>query len=106
MSEPVPEFEFDAVVWQWQGDGPSTWRFVTLPFDLTDEIDDLTTGRQGGFGSVKVEVTIGRTTWLTSVFPSKEQKSFILPVKAAVRKAEGLADGDTATITLRLVSLA
>ena len=99
----MSSWDFDAVVWQWQGDGPATWRFVTLPFDLTDEIDDLTTGRQGGFGSVKVEVTIGNTTWTTSVFPSKEQRSFILPVKAPVRKAEGLSDGDTARVTLRLV---
>jgi hypothetical protein len=99
----MSEWEFQAPVWQWQGDGPATWRFVTLPYDLTDEIDDLTTGRQGGFGSVKVEVTIGATTWTTSVFPSKEQRSFILPVKAPVRKAEGLADGDTAHVTLRLV---
>lgn len=102
----MSEWEFEAQVWQWQGDGPATWRFVTLPFDLTDEIDDLTTGRQGGFGSVKVQVTIGRTTWTTSVFPSKEQRSFILPVKAPVRKAEGLADGDTALVTLRLVDFA
>ena len=99
----MSSWDFDAVVWQWRGDGSATWRFVTLPFALTDEIDDLTTGRQGGFGSVKVEVTIGRTTWTTSVFPSKEQRSFILPVKAPVRKAEGLADGDTTRVTLRLV---
>ena len=97
------EFQFEAQVWQWKGDGPATWRFLTLPFDLTDEIDELTTGRQGGFGSVRVEVTIGRTTWATSVFPSKEQRSFILPVKAAVRKAEALADGVTAHVTLRLL---
>jgi hypothetical protein len=50
-----------------------------------------------------VKVTVGRTTWTTSIFPSKEQKSFILPVKAAVRKAEGLADGTTASVHLELV---
>ena len=97
------EFQFEAPLWKWQGDGPASWHFVTLPFDLTDDIDELTTGRQGGFGSVRVEVTIGCTTWTTSVFPSKEQQSFILPVKAAVRKAEGLADGVIAHVTLRLI---
>ena len=95
-------FEFEATIWQWKGDGPATWRFVTLPFDITDEIDDLTTGKQGGFGSVPVKVTVGRTTWTTSIFPSKEQQSFILPVKAAVRKAEGLADGTSCNVTLEL----
>ncbi len=96
-------FRFEAPLWKWQGDGPASWYFVTLPFEVTDEIDELTTGRQGGFGSVPVQVTVGATTWTTSVFPSKEQKSFILPVKAPVRNAEGLADGVTAHVTLRLV---
>ena len=100
------EFQFEATVWKWQGDGPATWRFVTLPFDLTDEIDELTTGRQGGFGSVRVEVTIGRTTWSTSVFPDSKRKSFVLPVKAPVRKAEGLAEGTEATVRLELAPYA
>lgn len=96
-------FEFSATVWQWQGDGPATWRFVTLPFEVTDEIDDITTNATRGFGSVRVKVTIGHTTWTTSIFPSKEQKSFILPVKASVRKDESLADGSTARVHLELV---
>lgn len=98
-------FEFSATVWQWQGDGPATWRFVTLPFDVTDEIDDLTSNATRGFGSVRVKVTVGATTWTTSVFPSKEHKSFILPVKAAVRKAEGLTDGSVARVHLELVDV-
>jgi hypothetical protein len=101
----VSAFEFSAPVWQWQGDGPATWRFVTLPFDVTDEIDDIASEATRGFGSVRVKVTIGRTTWTTSIFPSKEQKAFILPVKAAVRKAEGLADGTTARVHLELVDV-
>ncbi|MEQ1701147.1 MAG: DUF1905 domain-containing protein [Ilumatobacteraceae bacterium] len=98
-------FEFSATVWQWQGDGPATWRFVTLPFDVTDEIDDLTSHATRGFGSVRVTVTVGATTWTTSVFPSKEHKSFILPVKAQVRKAEGLTDGSVARVHLELVDV-
>jgi len=96
-------FEFSAPLWKWKGDGPASWHFITLPFDTTDEIDDLTTETKRGFGSVRVRVTIGRSTWTTSLFPSNEQKSFILPVKAAVRKAEDLADGDTAKVRLELV---
>ena len=94
-------YEFTAPLWKW--DGNAAWHFVTLPFDVTDEIDEITTGRQGGFGSVKVKVTIGRTTWTTSVFPDNKRESFILPVKAAVRKAEGLAEGTPAAVRLELV---
>ena len=99
----MTKFQFKGPLWKWQGDGPASWHFVTLPFDVTDEIDEICAEATRGFGSVRVEATIGRTTWTTSVFPSKEQQSFILPVKAPVRRAEGLGDGGTTHVTLRLV---
>lgn len=83
-------YEFEATVWRWREDG--TWHFLTLPEDVTDDIDDRTP-QKAGFGSVRVEVTIGSSTWSTSVFPSKELGSFILPVKKAVRVAEGCEEG-------------
>jgi hypothetical protein len=94
------EFEFTAQVWKWHS---GEWRFVTLPFDVTDEIDDATPTKQG-FGSVRVEVTIGATTWQTSVFPDTKAKSFVLPVKKPVRTAEGIADGDQVRVRLRVVA--
>ena len=94
-------YRFTAPLWRWKGD--SAWHFITLPFDQADEIDERTTATQGGFGSVKVRVTVGHTTWTTSLFPSSGQESYILPVKAAVRKAEGLTEGDLVTVALELV---
>lgn len=93
------EFEFTAEVWKWQG---GEWRFVTLPFDVTDDIDDATPTKRG-FGSVRVEVRIGGTTWRTSVFPDTKAKSFVLPVKKPVRVAEGITDGDRVTVALRVI---
>ena len=54
---------------------------------------------------MRVEVTCGGTTWLTSLFPSKEQAAYILPMKAAVRRAEGLAAGGPATVRITAVHL-
>jgi hypothetical protein len=96
-------YEFSAPLWRWKGD--SAWHFVTLPFEQSDEIDERTTATQGGFGSVKVRVTVGRTTWTTSLFPSTGQKSYILPVKAAVRKAEALGEGEPVAVVLHLVGI-
>ena len=95
-------WEFTVPLWKWEGN--AAWHFVTLPFEITDEIDEITTGRQGGFGSVPVKVTIGGTTWSTSVFPDASSGSFVLPVKAAVRRAEGIHDDDAVTVHLRAVS--
>lgn len=95
-----PSWEFVTPLWKWEGN--AAWHFVTLPFEVTDEIDEITTGRTNGFGSVRVKVTIGRTSWATSVFPDKGRESFILPVKAQVRKAEALVEGADARIRLEL----
>mgnify|MGYP001765932489 CR=1 FL=1 len=76
-----------------------------MPFDQADEIDERTAHVQRGFGSVKVNVTVGRTTWSTSLFPATSEESYILPVKAAVRKAEGLVEGEPVDVLLELVDV-
>jgi len=58
-------------------------------------------GRKG-FGSARVQAEIGDTRWKTSVFPHKESGGWLLPIKAAVRKAEGLLEGDAVTVTVSL----
>ncbi len=77
---------------------PGAWYFVTLPLDAADEIRASTERR--GFGSVRVRATIGETRWNTSVFPDSGTGSFVLPVKAAVRRSEDIADGDQVEVTL------
>ena len=94
-------YEFDAALWLYGG--KATWHFLTLPFEVTDEIDEIARESKRGFGSVRVRATIGGTTWTTSVFPDNSRKSFILPVKASVRKAEGLVDGSNCRVRLQLV---
>ena len=94
------EWDFEAEVWLWKSDG--AWHFITLPEDVADEIEDVPMNR-GGFGSVRVEVTIGSSTWRTSIFPSKEHASFVLPIKKQVRQAQGLSVGDPCSVQLALV---
>lgn len=85
----------------WSGDKAS-WHFIKLTGDVVGEIHLASMGMTGGFGSVKVKATIGTTSWSTSVFPDKKSAGFVLPVKAAVRKAEGINAGDHITLTLEI----
>jgi len=85
----------------WSGDKAS-WHFIKITGDAVGEIHLASMGMTGGFGSVKVNVTIGKTSWSTSVFPDKKSNGFILPVKAAVRKAEKLSEGDHISLTLEI----
>ena len=93
------EWDFEAEVWLWKSDG--AWHFVSVPEAVADEIEDMPIN-WGGFGSVRVEVTIGSSTWRTSLFPSKDIGSFVLPLKKPVRVAQGLGVGDTCRIHLRI----
>jgi hypothetical protein len=98
----APDYEFTAEVWE--HDGHAAWHFVSLPEDVADDIDELHGHEAKGFGSIKVEVTIGSTTWSTSIFPDTERGTYVLPVKKPVRLAEDLTDGSTAAVHLTIVT--
>lgn len=93
-------YKFRAKLWRWKGDAPASWVFVTLPDDVALAVKYESEKR--AWGSVAVQARIGETVWRTSLFPHKDSGGYLLPVKAAVRKAENLHDGDEADITLDL----
>ncbi|WP_202872175.1 DUF1905 domain-containing protein [Kribbella soli] len=95
----MSDYRFTTPLWQYPGEG--SWYFVTVPEDISDEITDLTEGRRKGFGSVRVTVTVGTTTWQTSVFPTKTG-TYVLPVKKPVRTAENLTEGTPVETQLTL----
>jgi hypothetical protein len=99
------EYSFDAQLWNWDARRIDTWMFVSLPAEASEEIRELTAGPRRGFGAVRVRVTIGRTSWLTSIFPDSASGCYMLPVKKAVRAAEDLEDGDTTAVTVELVNV-
>lgn len=90
---------FTAALWQWQGDAP--WHFVTLPPGVSDDVR-ARSGVRTGFGSVRVRVTVGATTWSTSVFPDKGTGCYLLPVRKDVRRSEGLEVGEPVEVVLEL----
>jgi hypothetical protein len=101
-------WHFTGPLWQWRGkakDGsPSStaWHFITITGDVADAVRAAAPGRSAAWGSVYVTVSIGKTRWQTSLFPSKEAGGWLLPVKAAVRKAERIAEGDEVQVTLSI----
>jgi hypothetical protein len=94
-------FSFTADVWEHEG--PAAWHFVSLPEAVADEIE-ATYGHQArGFGSLRVEVTVGKNRWSTSIFPDRKRGTYVLPVKKAVRVAERLVAGAPAKVSLVLL---
>ena len=89
-------FQFTAEVWRWESEKAS-WFFATLPLETAEQIRFFFPLRRG-FGSIPVQVQIGASRWRTSIFPDKKSGSFILPLKASVRKAENFGEGDSISV--------
>jgi Domain of unknown function (DUF1905) len=98
-------FRFTSELWLWQSPNATGWVFVTVPAEISDGIREAIAmaGPRRGFGSVRVEATMGNTTWRTSVFPSKDSGCYLLPVKQAVRRAEDVEAGDLVSAELRVL---
>jgi hypothetical protein len=94
-------------LWRWTGaTGNGAWHFLTIDGEAGEALSATALMRRmeksiGGFGSLKVTAQIGDSTFKTSLFPSKEL-GWLLPVKAAVRKAEGVSEGDVVEVNLEI----
>jgi hypothetical protein len=87
----------------WRYAGPGGWHFITLPKGRAQEIRSSTRGIRRGWGSLPVQATIGRTRWRSSIFPDRESNSYLLPVKAEVRRKEQIEDGYRVAVMLEVL---
>lgn len=94
---PKHEITFSAKVWVYPGMGG--WHFVYLPKSEAARIAKLQV-QKVGFGFIPVSATIGTTTWKTTVFPSKKEGTYLLAIKAAVRKKEQIFEHDAVRVTV------
>jgi hypothetical protein len=93
-------FAFAAPLWLWDFEGGTAWVFVTLPEEISAVIRAVPRAPKPGFGSIRVEVRLGESRWSTSIFPDSKVGRYILPIKKAVRMAEGVDVDDTVEVTL------
>ncbi len=82
------EYAVDAKVWLYPG--MAGWHFVTIPQDISDDILRQFAHLHRGWGSLRVRVTLGNSSWDTSIFLDKKIGAYLLPLKAAIRKKEGV----------------
>jgi hypothetical protein len=80
----------------------ANWHFVPVTKAVGKEIKEKYGTLAKGFGSLPVTVTIGKTVWQTSIFPDKYSGSYILPLKAAVRKKEEIEAGEKVTFSISI----
>jgi len=90
--------EFNGKIWYWRG--PAPWYFVTVPAKQSGDLKAILGFVTYGWGMIPANVRIGKTEWKTSLFP--KDGCYIVPIKASVRKAENLEEGDQVTVRLQV----
>jgi hypothetical protein len=93
-------YKVNSTLWLFAG-GTGSWHFATIPKKESDAIK-VASGKRKGWGAVPVSATIGTTKWKTSIFPDSKSGCYILPVKADVRKQEGLFAGDKVSLSITI----
>lgn len=92
------ELEFSGEIWTWRG--PAPHHFVTVPPEECAALEETAALVTYGWGMIPVTLRTGDSEWATSLWP--KDGGYIVPLKAAVRKAERLEVGDEVTIRLTI----
>jgi len=90
------DLEFSAPLFRWVG--PAPWYFVAVPAERCDGLRAASAFVTYGWGMIPVRARIGTTHWKTSLWP--KDGVYLLPVKASVREAEGIEEGDSVSVGL------
>jgi hypothetical protein len=91
-------FEFTGKILFWRG--PAPWFFVAVPEEHSRQLKAISGMVTYGWGVIPVHARIGRAEFQTSLFP--RDGLYLVPLKASVRKAENLQEGDEVTIRLEV----
>ena len=88
--------EFDGKIVFWRG--PAPWFFVIVPEEQSHDLKAISGFVTYGWGVIPVQVRIGKTIFKTSLFPKDDL--YLVPLKAAVRKAEDIDEDGEVTVQL------
>jgi hypothetical protein len=94
------DIAFCGELWYWRG--PAPFHFVSVPEAESAELRALAPTVSYGWGMIPVRVRIGQRAFDTSLFPRNGR--YVVPVKDAVRLAEGLVVGDVVALELAIRS--
>ena len=78
---------------------------MSLPSEYYDTLKEISAGPKRGFGSLRVEATIGSTTWKTSIFPDSKSATFLLPIKKDVRTNEHIVIENSVEVRMRFIEV-
>lgn len=82
------KYKFTAKPWQFVE--TNSWTFISLPTDIATKIRDNFKDEEQGWGRLKATAKIGKTEWKTAIWFDTKHNTYLLPLKAKIRKNENI----------------
>ena len=92
------KYEFSAAPWQYGA--PGGWHFVSLPAELAKEIREALKSEEEGWGRLKATASIGKSEWKTAIWFDTKMNTYLLPLKAEIRKKEHILAGKEVEVAI------
>ena len=92
------KYQFKAKLWKNKSEGG--WYFVTIPKNYSKEIRSHLQWQEEGWGRMKTVAKIKDIQWKTSIWFDSKGQSYVLPIKAIIRKKASLKENDLLTISI------
>ncbi|WP_212741910.1 DUF1905 domain-containing protein [Enterococcus hulanensis] len=103
MDNKEVEYKFSAKVYHYSSSPEMVgWTMVSLPKELSAAIRDNFKSLEEGWGRMKVTAKIGKSEWQTAIWFDTKQDTYLLPLKAAIRKKEKIETGSDVTMSIWL----
>ena len=91
-------YDFRGKIWQHSAEGG--WFFVSLPKEIAKEIRENLKWQEEGWGRMKAQASIKGIEWDTAIWFDKKRGTYLLPLKAGIRKKAALKLGDTIAVSV------
>ena len=92
------QYQFKAIPWQYTGQG--AWIFVSLPKKLSQEIRTAFKDAEQGWGRLTAIARVGNSEWKTAIWFDTKADTYLLPLKAEIRKKENVVIGKSVMVSV------
>ncbi|WP_455584134.1 DUF1905 domain-containing protein [Bacteroides sp.] len=95
------EYRFSAKVRHYSSFGEmGGWHIACLPKELAQEIRHNLKFLEEGWGRLKVMAKVGKSQWATAIWFDTKLGTYLLPVKAEIRKKENIESGKEVEVVI------
>lgn len=92
------KYDFSGKIWKHNLDGG--WFFVSLPKEISKEIRQHLKWQEEGWGRMKASANVNGSEWETAIWFDKKLDTYLLPIKADIRRKAGLNLEDNVSVSI------